>query len=221
MKTAIIADIHGNLPALKAVIDRIEDIHPARIICLGDIAGYYPAVNECAMIVREQCDICVKGNHDVYLTGEQNCPRSGTVRQTIDYQRKKVSRDNLEWLKSLPDNVLLDDMLLCHGGPEDYIDQYLREPPYAFDERVPFFASAHTHIPVIYNHGKKTYLNPGSVGQPRDGNPMASFAVIESDGQPEIIRVLYDIDAVAKESLAAGFDERLFSCLYSGTKIGG
>lgn len=220
MKTAIIADIHGNLPALKAVMKTVGDIGADRIICAGDIAGYYPEVNECVRIVRENCEYCTAGNHDIYLTGERECPRSGTVRLTIKYQQGIISEDNLEWIKSLPDHLCLDDMFICHGGPEDYIDQYLRDEPYAFDSELPLFVSAHTHVPVIFTQNGKSYINPGSVGQPRDGNPCASFALTDGSSA-RIIRVPYDIDAVAKSSIAAGFDERLFSCLYKGSKIGG
>ena len=221
MRTALIADIHGNLPALQSVMERIDRLDIDRIICLGDTVGYYPFVNECIGIVRGKCEFSVMGNHDLYLTGKAECPRSGTVRLTIGYQRGIITDDALAWLGSLPDHFSDDQMYICHGGPLDHIDQYLREPPYAFDADASIFASAHTHVPVVYTENGKIYVNPGSVGQPRDGDPRASFAVFDDDKTVRIERVPYDIDAVADASLRAGFDERLFGCLYRGTKIGG
>jgi diadenosine tetraphosphatase ApaH/serine/threonine PP2A family protein phosphatase len=218
---AIVADIHGNLPALRAVIARADGKGCTEIICLGDVTGYYAQPGECIEALRCRGARAILGNHDWYLTSGTSCPRSKTVSGLIDYQRSMVTPDQLAWLKALPQTLRENGNWFVHGGWNDPIDEYLytisalRLP----GDRGAFF-SAHTHVQTLARFSKKTYCNPGSVGQPRDGDPRAAFAIVGGD---EILleRVEYDIDETAYAMDAAGFPRRLYECLYSGAQIGG
>jgi len=217
--TGFIADIHGNFSALTSVLAELDRMHCDEIYSLGDVAGYYPAVNECCDELRKRGILNLMGNHDQYLVTNTSCGRSRSVDMAIAYQRKVITEENLKWLSTSPVSCRTERFFACHGGPEDYIDQYLREPPFPLDPSTGLFLSAHTHCAVLWEQGGGVYCNPGSVGQPRDGDPRASFAVLNDDGSVKLHRVKYDIDATAKLAREAGFFPAFYECLYEGVKI--
>jgi diadenosine tetraphosphatase ApaH/serine/threonine PP2A family protein phosphatase len=140
------------------------------------------------------------------------------VTACIDYQRSIVSTDNLNWLRSLPLEIGQYGLRLVHGGWSDPIDEYL-QPRLGYFQVLEgkFFASGHSHIPLIFKDGEKAWCNPGSVGQPRDGNPKASFATF--NGLEFLLhRVEYDIDFIVNESIANGLPEKLYGGLAIGSK---
>ena len=137
----------------------------------------------------------------------------------ISYQKGVIRDDNLEWLKQSPLSLRTDQFFACHGGPDDFIDQYLYGAPYPTDDTTGLFLSGHTHKAVLWCQDNSIYCNPGAVGQPRDGDPRASFAVLNDYDNIEIRRVKYDIDATARLSKEAGFFPAFYECLYEGEKI--
>jgi len=217
----IISDVHGNYPALQTVLSRLDAMGVTDIICLGDIVGYYSQVNECCEILRNRSIFSLMGNHDWYLATGEACPRSNSANACLEYQRKVISTANLEWLKTLKPAADIHGMRLAHGGWHDPIDEYIQPSEQYFSTlEGSYFASGHTHVPCVWIGAGKTYCNPGSVGQPRDGDPRASFAIW--NGTRFVLhRVAYDIQAAQRAMSDAGFSFYFSENLSKGTQIGG
>ena len=223
-KIAVISDIHGNYPALKAVLDGIDSDGIEDVICLGDIVGYYCQVNECIDVLRERKIYCLLGNHDYYMISG-TCCNSRTVKMCIDYQKTIIQRDNYEWLSTLKPDYDTTDISYRHGGWNDAVEERISVFDFSWvkDFSQKLYFSGHTHIQGIQKDEKsgKIYCNPGSVGQPRDDKPSAAFAVIGSDGKIELRRVDYDIDEVVNKMKEAKQGEWIWKGLYTGEKVGG
>jgi putative phosphoesterase len=214
-KVGLISDVHGNFPALLAVIEALDVCEVDQIFCLGDTAGYYPQVNECIDLLRERNIASVMGNHDWYLASG-NCLRSRMVNLCIEYQRTVITLENLRWLRSLPIEIEEYGIRMVHGGWSDPLDEYL-EPNENYFRPLSgsYFASGHSHFPQIFSSGGKVWCNPGSVGQPRDSNSQASFAIF--DGTTfEIHRVTYDVGETIVKCREAGLPSKV----YGGLRIG-
>ncbi len=218
MKLAFISDIHGNYEALKAVLSQLDAMAISQIYCAGDIVGYYPQINECCEELRARNIPSVMGNHDWYMAGGGFCPRSRSVNDCLAYQRTIFKESHLQWLKTLPIQLRVGDVQIVHGGWGDPIDEYLKPTDEYFDQVVGrFFVSGHTHIQLVQRFGPKVYCNPGSVGQPRDGDPRAAFATFEG-GSFELHRVEYDMQKVFALMKAAGFDDYYYGGLKTGAR---
>jgi putative phosphoesterase len=218
IKIGLISDIHGNVSALQSVLASLDAADVKDVVCLGDTAGYHPQVNECIEILRERNILSVMGNHDWYLTSG-HCLRSTLVNTCIDYQRTVITPQNLDWLRSLPIEIEMYGIRMVHGGWADPLDEYLEPTERYFQKlRGSFFASGHSHLPKIFSSEGKSWCNPGSVGQPRDGNPHASFAIF--DGTTFILkRVQYDVDETVRACLAAGLPQKVFGGLRHGSRV--
>jgi len=219
--TAIVSDIHGNFPALRAVIAYAESEGCNRIISLGDVTGYYAQPGECIDLLQEYKALNLMGNHDQYLITGKSCPRSKTVSDLISYQRSLLTSSQLNWLSKSPTSWQERDKFFVHGGWNNMVDEYL----YTISESsLPAndgqYFSGHTHVQVLAQFRNKTYCNPGAVGQPRDGDPRAALAIL-NDNKINLHRVEYDIDETAYAMKTAGFPPRLYECLYIGAQIGG
>ncbi len=218
---AIISDVHGNLPALRAVLDKIDALGCERILSLGDVVGYYAQPGECVDLLRARGIVNILGNHDHYIVSGEGCPRSKLVSDITEYQRGIISPEQVEWLAQSRSSVIDGTTYFTHGGWRDHVDQYLYQ---ISDEDLPegaetFFAG-HTHVQVRLDVNGRTFCNPGAVGQPRDGDSRAAFATFE-DGLIELRRVDYDIDETAFHMKEAGFPARCYENLYIGAQIGG
>jgi predicted phosphodiesterase len=218
---AILADVHGNYPALRAVLERIDQLGCERVISLGDVAGYYAQPNECIEALRARNILNLMGNHDHYLVTGEACPRSRSANDCLDYQRKVITKSNLEWLARSPLSDRLGEINMVHAGWNDPLDEYLVDPqePYFRDRPGTIFLSGHTHIPLIRSFKDQVYANPGSVGQPRDVDPRSAFAIVEGR-QIRIERVAYDVDATARAMRNAGFSQYYYNNLFLGVRIG-
>ena len=216
-KIAFISDIHSNFEALVAVLERIDSLGISDVYCAGDIAGYHSQVNECCDMLRERKIPTVMGNHDWYLAGDTFSDRSESVNRVIRFQASIITEKNRDWLRSLPLQLCELGFRMVHGSWSNPIDDYseiTEKMLSSLEGRV--FVSGHTHKPVIRYFAEKVYCNPGSVGQPRDGDPRASFAVFENDAFV-VERVPYDIDKVAHLMRLSGFDEWHYGGLFSGS----
>ena len=215
---ALISDIHGNYEALKSVFSAIEQLDITSIYCLGDVVGYYSQVNECCHMLRERNVRCVMGNHDWYMVSGTMCPRSHSVNDCLTYQRKIITKDNLQWLESFPVIIKQDGLMMLHGGWNNPIDEYLNiEDDYFSNIEGNFFASGHTHVQMIVKNEYGIYCNPGAVGQPRDGDNRAAFATF--DGMEfKLHRVKYDIEKVGTLMEHAGFEQYYYGCLRDASK---
>jgi len=230
MRLLVIADIHGNWPALQAIREEAD-----AVVCLGDIVSYGPSPRECVGWVRKRAGYVVRGNHDTALASRVDPKAAGfkqeLARATLKQHRRILSRADLAWLKNLPSEARFrfDDysFYAVHASPRDHLFSYRLTPDLdegAFKKevegvRADIMLLGHTHLPMIRGAWTKVVLNPGSVGQPLDGDPRASYAVIQ-DGVAEIRRVEYDIEAavtgIRKMGLADDVTEKLISMLRTG-----
>ena len=218
---AIISDIHGNYPALQAVLQDIDAIGLPNVISLGDVAGYYCRINECIETLRERRILNLMGNHDQYLLQGTGCPRSRSATVCLEYQSKIITPANRQWLAKSPLRQEREELSMVHAGWNDPLDEYLYDLDEMYFATRPerFFFSGHTHIQMIRRFPGRTYCNPGSVGQPRDGDPTAAYA-IWADGEITLRRVPYDIEAIAASMERAGFSSYFYQNLYVGARIG-
>lgn len=225
MIIAVISDIHSNLEALDRVLEKIDsDI----ILCCGDIVGYYTWPNECIEKIRQIKAISVTGNHDFACvtgdTGGFNLYAEKTIKWTV----KIIKDENIEFLSMLKPKIKLEiegtDIMLVHGSPRNPITEYVfpQTPDstlksFIKDENVDILIMGHTHVPFIKKFGNKLVLNPGSVGQPRDNDKKASFAILDvSKRNARICRVGYDIDKVVDGLKLKGLPLFLGKRLYIG-----
>ncbi len=210
---AIISDIHGNYVALKEVLQKIDSMGITDIYCLGDVVGYYSQVNECCNELRKRNIQCVMGNHDWYMASGTECERSHSVRDCMDYQRKVITSENLEWVRNFKTTMVIQGISMVHGGWKNPIDEYL-EPSEDYFKIIQgcIFASGHTHMQRVEHYGDKIFCNPGSVGQPRDGDNRAAFATFDGNTF-KLYRVSYNIEEVGKLMNEAGFNPYYYGCL--------
>lgn len=215
---AIISDIHGNYVALKEVLQKIDSMGITDIYCLGDVVGYYSQVNECCNELRKRNIQCVMGNHDWYMASGTDCERSHSVRDCMDYQRKVITSENLDWVRNFKTTMVIQGISMVHGGWKNPIDEYL-EPSEDYFKIIQgrLFASGHTHMQRVKNYGDKIFCNPGSVGQPRDGDNRAAFATFDGNTF-KLYRVSYNIEEVGKLMNEAGFNPYYYGCLRDASK---
>lgn len=217
MKFALVSDIHGNLESLTAVFGRIEP--DERILCLGDIVGYGPNPNECLALVRERAFATILGNHDVAAVDSHGLAYfNDAAREAIEWTQGVIAPDLVAWLDGLSYEVRMPEYLLVHGAPVDYFRYVLDKASAArafADTDAPIVFVGHTHVADYYalapdgaiahefrqtegslrlEPGFRYIVNVGSVGQPRDLNPDASFVRYDSDaGTIAWCRVAYEI----------------------------
>jgi len=205
----VIADVHANLAALAAVMREPHD----RLVCLGDLVGYGPAPREVIAAVRGAAFMAIRGNHDNALAFDVDCQCAPANRPfadaTLAWHRTRLQADDLDWLKGLSTSAefKLDGYRFAafHGTPRDPLYGYEITPDLPDDElreeiagvRADFILLGHTHLPMVRGIGSRVVVNPGSVGQPRDGLPDASYAVIQ-DGIVELKRTPYDLPATVR-----------------------
>jgi len=208
MKTAFISDIHSNLEALTSSLAAIDLAGVQRIYCLGDIVGYGPFPNECIALVRERCAGVVRGNHDSGVGGETRLGHfTPDGQEAIKWTRHEITGKNLSYLKNLPMLSVFNEVTIVHASPLQpanwqYIATWAEAKPCFRSFRTPLCLIGHTHIPCIigedgssnaFSNKKRYLINVGSVGQPRDGNPAASFGIWDDDmGSFDILRVPYN-----------------------------
>ena len=212
----IISDIHGNYAALSEVLYELDNMNISEIYCLGDVVGYYTQINECCNELRRRNVKCLMGNHDWYMLAKSFCPRSKSVNDCLAYQKKIITDENLEWISTFSLYYNYENVFMLHGGWSDPIDEYL-EPSEEYFCKLEgnIFFSGHTHIQQLCRYGDKTYCNPGSVGQPRDNDNRAAFAVIDKE-KIDLCRVEYCIEIVGQLMEEAGFSGYYYGCLKSG-----
>jgi len=215
MRLGVISDVHGNLPALEAVLDDMPAVD--LLVCAGDVVGYNPWPAECVERVRGRDVPTVQGNHDRAVASGQASGFNRMAQAGVDYARDHLGADALDWLDALPTerHVVDDRVTVVHGHPDDP-DHYTYPREFAPDllDGAELLVMGHTHVQHHAVFGDGIVLNPGSVGQPRDSDPDAAYAVVDLDERTvDERRVRYDIDAVvdavAETDLPAEIGERL------------
>jgi len=243
MRYAILSDIHANLEAFHAVLARIAELGADRMLCLGDVVGYHADPNACVDLVRSGDMACVMGNHDAAACGiKEPDSFNPAARAAVLWTREVLTAENKEFLRDLPRHLQFGDMVLCHGSIND-TDQYIFKDTEVHENlaametlpnkpQVCFYG--HTHMKAAYSlgggvlsrvlsdkilltGGTQYLINPGGVGQPRDGDPQAPFLIYDTADRMVVFhRVEYDIAACQRKILRSGLPARLAERLAMG-----
>ncbi len=235
MLIRVLSDIHGNLAALKKVLEDTAGLKADSTVCLGDIVGYGSHPVECVNIVRKECDEVVAGNHDLGaagLIGISHFNRDGQA--AIEWTRTQVSPEQIDWISSLPLQTFYYGISLSHASVKDpsswiYIlnRQNAIDAVLASGEYLSLYG--HTHIPMQWDRlgscsdkmsgslDSFSLINCGSVGQPRDGDPRAAYLLLDTEQKTfKHVRVMYNVQSAANAILEAGLPENLAKRLHLG-----
>ena len=224
MHLAVLSDVHANLPALQAVLADVDRLTPAGIWVAGDLVGYNPWPNEVLQILRDRHARAIRGNHDRAALGGETFRFNELAAAAIRWTRIQLTPGSVGYLKDLDDRTrtTMPEGLVAmyHGSPRDD-DEYVF--PWSADEALmqkagaPFVILGHTHLPMALKFRSGLLVNPGSVGQPRDSDPRASWGLLDLARRSFTIRrVPYDIDTVATAIRRAGLPTELADRLYAG-----
>lgn len=231
MKYAVLGDIHANLEALVAVLKDARDQGCTHYACVGDIVGYNANPKECLDIVRDMGMPCVKGNHDEYCSTDNAVeilnPRAAAA---ISWTRQQLGEADKQWLRDLKYIRLVASFSMVHATLDSpqrwgYVFEKLGAAASFTYQNTPVCFFGHTHLPVAFirdslvrgctyskfkvEPGRKYFVNVGSVGEPRDGNPKGAYVIYDMDeGSIELRRIAYDIDTVEAKVRAAGLPQR-------------
>ena len=245
MRYLVISDIHANLTAFETVLEDAGTLGKDYdfVWCLGDIVGYGPDPNECVDLLRSMPHLCLAGNHDWAALGRLDIRTfNADARKAVTWTRETLTEDNLAYLEALPTTFVLGDFTLAHGSPREPVWEYIIEPLIAAlnfpHYQTPYCLVGHTHTPVIFElagdrgeclpisphygqeiklDGNRRIINPGSVGQPRDSDPRAAYAILDVERLAwEHRRIPYDIAAVQERMRKADLPERLITRLEHG-----
>ena len=242
MRLALISDIHGNLEALEAVLHDIGKHQVNKVHCLGDVVGYGCDPAACLRLVESHCEIKLLGNHEYAVLG---LLASGSLNQlarcSLDWTAEQMTDREFSMIADFELDTVCADCYLVHGSPFEPEEwHYILSNPEAkkgfryFDQRIAFFG--HTHVPMIYSQlpdgairsraghdfdpddGETRYLvNIGSVGQPRDNDPRACYAIFDSDRRSVTYRrVTYDIKKAQAKMAEAKMPQMLIERLEAG-----
>ncbi len=239
MRLLVLSDIHANLTALEAALHAADGSWD-RVVCLGDVVGYGPDPNEVTSRIRDLGATTIRGNHDKAVTDLMGTDDFNPIaRAAVLWSRSQLSNENLDWLAALPQGPReAEGVVLVHGAFQDE-DEYVFTPSQALegllDSTLPVTFYGHTHhqggfsyqdtlLEVLQLHprdteersalhlenGKRYLLNPGSIGQPRDGDPRAGFAIADLEHEiVEFWRVPYEIEKVQERMRLAKLPEPL------------
>ena len=243
MRVAVISDIHSNLPALEAVLDDIDrlDPEPDALWCLGDIVGYGAQPDSCTSLVAERAEVCLAGNHDLVVSGELDVEHfTSSAAEAARWTAEHIDDETRSFLEGLSPFAHGFDAGLYHASPRDPVWEYVlsieqaRQNLLVQEERVCLIG--HSHVASYFSasggetHGEQAYegtiigmaddrwlVNPGSVGQPRDIDPRASYLVLDTgEWKATFRRVEYSIDDAARAIIDADLPRDLAARLYAG-----
>jgi diadenosine tetraphosphatase ApaH/serine/threonine PP2A family protein phosphatase len=242
MRIALLSDVHGNLPAFEAVLEDVDDADVEEIWCLGDLVGYGAEPDGCVELARDRCDLCLAGNHDLVVTGEIDLGDfSSSAAAAAQWTRDNIGAEALEFLSSLKPQADDHDIGLYHASPRDPVWEYVLSTWQA-DECMDLMkkrvgAVGHSHVALWFRRSGEGnvegapaegglekdlaegewLLNPGAVGQPRDGDPRAAWLLLDTEGwSADWRRVEYEIDRAAGAIEEAGLPSVLGQRLYTG-----
>jgi diadenosine tetraphosphatase ApaH/serine/threonine PP2A family protein phosphatase len=241
MRVAIVSDIHSNLQALEAVLAAIEAEAPDELWCLGDLVGYGPRPNECCALIARQADVCIGGNHDLAVRGTIDLEEfGGDAAVAARWTRDVLTPEAQALLDRLEPQGSAHGVALYHGSARDPIWEYVLSDEGALatlelaDTPLVLVGHSHVALKVVQSgdvldgggaaagteltlDGRRALLNPGSVGQPRDGDPRAAFLLLDLDARhASFRRVEYDVERTQREMRDAGLPEMLAARLTLG-----
>ena len=220
MRLALVADLHANLAAVEAVLEEIARLGVADVVCLGDLVGYGAEPGGVLRAVRDVARVVVAGNHDREITVDK--PGSGTsssARRTREWTRGVLDEADLAWLAALPPIAREPPWVAVHGCYLDttYVNGYVTETMLGRRRAASSSRAAGGVVASWPGDAEAVLVNPGSVGQPRDGDPRAAFAVVDLAAcEVAFHRVSYDVEHAACAILEAGLDASLAERLRDG-----
>lgn len=240
MKILVISDIHANLTAFEAVLEDADDWD--EIWCLGDVIGYGPDPNECVELLREHPHITLTGNHDWAALGKLDVSTfNQDAQDAAAWTSKTLTADARAYLEARPPMIVKGQFTLAHASPRQPVWEYITDAFIAWENfdffDTPYCLVGHTHYPVVFEHDeeygalafhadyvrplaledKHLIINPGSVGQPRDSDPRAAYALLDLETLTwQHRRVPYDIVATQQRMLQHGLPDRLIRRLMFG-----
>ena len=241
MRYLVTSDIHGNLAALEAVLDDAPPFD--ELWCLGDLVGYGPNPNECIQRVRDFPHTSLAGNHDWAALGKIDLGSFNTIARTAnEWTQEQLTSGSRTFLSGLPTSLQKEDFTLAHASPREPVWEYIMDTKTAYQNfehfETPFCLVGHTHVPVYFELDEERHrceailpplpepvelgprraiINPGGVGQPRDGDPRASYALLDADEMTwSFHRVAYAIEVTQERMRAAGLPKRLIDRLEIG-----
>ena len=224
-RVAVITDVHANLPALEAALAKIDELGVDGLYCGGDLVGYGPHPNEVCALIAERAIPTIYGNYDYAIARDlDDCgcayitPHDRELgQQSVTWTLAHTNQASKDFMRDLPFDLRFEvgdrTVHLVHGSPRKVNEYLFEDKPASLYERLAAAEEAdvlvfgHTHKPWVDEYGGVLFVNCGSVGKPKDGNPRAAFALLEAhrDGvRASIERVAYDAAAVAREVAAAG-----------------
>ncbi len=242
MRYAILSDIHGNLDALEVVLADLREQGVDRVVCLGDFVGYGPEPNECVERLQPLVHLALVGNHDLAAIGRLSADRFNLfARMAIEWTRQRLTPKTRAYLATLPPRAEEEGLLFVHGSPRDPVEEYILDPVTADEnfrsEPFPICFFGHSHLPVWFlfdgvrtsvrrlppntpvhlPEGTRHLVNVGSVGQPRDGDPRAAYAVYDTEARTvELRRLPYPVEVVQRKMQAAELPRPLWLRLAEG-----
>jgi putative phosphoesterase len=221
MQIGLISDIHGNLPALETVLSDMPPVD--EIVCVGDVIGYNPWPAECVERIRDVAALTVQGNHDRTVRSPETYRSNQMAYAGLEYAQEELSEDQLRWLDNLPRKKPIADgrLLIVHDHPEiqdRYVLPHMFSGLWSYLDGYDGLALGHTHVQHKEIDGDRLLVNPGSVGQPRDDDPRAAYAVLDTEtSSVELHRVAYDIDRVITEVEKVGLPTQIGTRLLDGS----
>ena len=241
MRIAVLSDIHANYHALEATLAAVDAEGVDQLWCLGDTVGYGPRPNRCCALVRDRAVLCLAGNHDLAVTGALSVEEfNGDAAAAVRWTRRALEPDSREFLDSLEPVATRPGVELYHGSPLDPVWDYVLDESSAYlsfrSTQAPLLLVGHTHVPLALSWDgrdlagglaaelaevdlaqSRWLLNPGSVGQPRGGDPRASWLLIDDQARRATFRrVRYPIEQTQAELRERGLPEPLAERLAHG-----
>jgi diadenosine tetraphosphatase ApaH/serine/threonine PP2A family protein phosphatase len=242
MRIALLSDVHGNLPAFEAVLADVETQSADEVWCLGDLVGYGAQPDGCVELARARCDMSLAGNHDLVVTGDIPIEDfSSSAAAAARWTQENIAAETVEYLRGLEASEPEREPALFHASPRDPVWEYVLSGWQA-DECMDLMearvgAIGHSHVALWFQRGEdgkvagsaaeaglerdlsegRWLVNPGGVGQPRDGDPRAAWLLLDTDTWSATWRrVEYPIDEAARAIEEAGLPKVLAERLYSG-----
>jgi putative phosphoesterase len=217
MIVGLIADVHSNAVALEKVISAMDARGVEMILHAGDVIGYNPYPDRTISLFKKKKIFSILGNHDRALISGHISGFNPYAAAALEWTGEMVSRESIEYLTGLNNtehfNLNGMEIVLVHGSPRNY-DEYIfpedAVPDFLNETNADILVLGHTHIQFKKEYPEGIIVNPGSVGQPRDGNPDAAFALLDTaSGEVELLRTSYDVENVIEDMLAAHLPEKL------------
>jgi diadenosine tetraphosphatase ApaH/serine/threonine PP2A family protein phosphatase len=246
LRAAVISDVHSNQPALESVLAAIDEAAVDEVWCLGDVVGYGAQPDACAELIRERCDVCLVGNHDLAVLDALDISSfSETAATAVEWTRENASAGTIDFLRGLEPVGEREGIGLFHASPRDPVWEYVLSTEQAEDgldaqpQRIGLIGHSHVALFFTRPEGERSsgetqgaqagegallslasgawLINPGSVGQPRDGDPRAAWLELDAeDGTARFHRTSYDVATAAETILAAGLPSQLAERLAAG-----